>query len=411
MAFSELTARKAKPKQKDYKLGAEKGLYLLVKKNGAKYWRMKYSFAGKEKTLAFGVYPEISYQEAKEHRSFARKLIRDGIDPSIEKKKTKLQRHLDSEATFENLAREWINMKSKNWAPRHTERVTRSLELDIFPHIGNIPISQIDSLLLRSVLEPIQKRGALDIASRVRQRCSSVFKYGMVLGSCSSDPAEPLKIVMEPPPKGHFPALEAKEMPEFLVKIRAYNANTQTHLAIRFLMLTFVRTIELIGARWDEIEWDAAIWNIPAERMKEKRPHYVPLSTQALDCLFQLKEITGYAELLFPKRGTTKEPMSNSTILRVIDRVGYKGRMTGHGFRSVASTILNESGKFDFDAIERQLSHEDKNDVRAAYNRAKYMDERRRMMQWWGDKVSAMENPSQLIYPDFGQDRSPQKLI
>lgn len=401
MALTDLAAKRAKPKDKDYKLAADKGLYLLVKSNGAKYWRMKYRFAGKEKTLAFGVYPEVPLAEAIERRDISRKLLRDGIDPSIEKKKEKLRRHTEANTTFEGIAREWIDMKSRKWAPRHTERVTRSLELDIFPHIGNIPIRQIDSVLLRSVLEPIQKRGALDIASRVRQRCSSVFRYAMVLGACTTDPAEPLKIVMEPPVKKHFPALTVKEMPEFLTKIRAYNCNTQTRLSIRFLMLTFVRTIELIGARWDEIDFEEAIWNIPAERMKEKRAHFVPLSTQSLDCLHQLQAITGRSELLFPKRGTSREPMSNSTILRVIERVGYKGRMTGHGFRSVASSILNESGLFDFDAIERQLSHEDRNDVRAAYNRAKYMDERRRMMQWWADKVDSLENPSKIVYPDF----------
>lgn len=391
MPLTDLAARRAAAKDKDYKLAAEKGLHLLVKANGAKYWRMKYRFAGKEKSLSFGVYPEVTLAEATEKRDAARKSIRDGIDPSMEKKKAKLQRHTDGKNSFEALAREWITLKSKTWAPRHTERVTRSLELDIFPFIGSIPISQIDSALLRSVLSPIERRGALDIASRVRQRCSSVFRYGMVLGACTTDPAEPLKVVMQTPTKGHFAALTAEEMPAFLKKVNQYNCTLQTRLALRFLMLTFVRTIELTEARWDEIDYDERIWNIPATRMKEKRAHFVPLSTQAMECLEQLQSITGRCELLFPKRGTSREPMSNSTILRVIERVGYKGRMTGHGFRSVASSTLNESGLFDFDAIERQLSHEDRNDVRAAYNRAKYMDERRRMMQWWGDTVTNWE--------------------
>jgi|TARA_Y100000310_G_scaffold315557_3_gene366269 integrase len=407
MSLTDLAAKRAKPKKRDYKLAAEKGLYLLVRSNGAKYWRLKYRFAGKEKALAFGVYPEVSLSEAVEQRDEARRTLKGGQDPSIERKKDKLKRHADSEATFEVLAREWIAMKSQKWKPRHTERVTRSLELDVFPYIGGIPINQIDSVLLRSVLDPIQKRGALDIASRVRQRCSSVFKYGMVLGACSADHAEPLKVVMVPPVKRHFAALTAKEMPEFLTKVHAYNCNVQTRLAVRLLMLTFVRTVELIGARWDEIDYDEYIWNIPAERMKEERPHFVPLARQSLDCLEQLHAVTGQSELLFPKRGSTTEPMSNSTILRVIERIGYKGRMTGHGFRSVASTILNESGLFDFDAIERQLSHEDRDDVRAAYNRAKYMGERRKMMQWWADKVDSLERPSQIVYPDFKKIRRP----
>jgi integrase len=403
MAFSSQQAKYAKPKDKDYKLFAGKGLYLLVKKSGAKYWRLKYRYGMKEKTLAFGVYPEVTLAEANERQREARRQLRDGLDPGMEKKKAKLRQRLEVDTTFESVAREWIEMKSAKWAPRHTERVTRSLELDIFPVIGNIPISQIDSVLLRSAIDPIQCRGALDIASRVRQRCSAVFNYGMAIGACTSDPAEPLKVVMESPTKKHFPSLSAKEMPEFLSKVRAYNCNVQTRLSVRFLLLTFVRTTELIGARWDEIDFEEAIWNIPAERMKERRGHFVPLSTQSLDCLHQLHSITGHSDLLFPKRGSSREPMSNSTILRVIDRIGYKGRMTGHGVRSVASSVLNESGLFDFDAIERQLSHEDRNDVRAAYNRAKYMKERRKMMQWWADKVDSFENPAQIIYSDFNR--------
>ena len=391
MSFSDLTAKRAKPEARDYKLSVEKGMYLLVKTNGSRYWRLKYRFAGKEKTLALGVYPEVSLVEARETRDKARKLLRGGSDPSIERKKQKLQLHVDADNTFEFIARDWLKLKAKAWAPNHCERVIRSLELDVFPFIGGIPINQLNSVLMKSIVDPIQKRGALDIASRVRQRCSQVFRYGMVLGVCDSDPAEPLKVVMEAPKKGHFAALTSNEMPEFLAKVTGYNCQLQTKYAIRLLMLTFVRTIELIGARWEEIDWQEEVWNIPAERMKEKKAHFVPLSSQSLECLAGLQKITGNYELLFPKRGTTKEPMSNSTILRVIERVGYKGKMTGHGFRSVASTVLNESGLFDFDAIERQLSHQDQDDIRAAYNRAKYMDERRKIMQWWGDKIDSFE--------------------
>ena len=406
MALTDLAAKRAKPKDKNYKLSVERGLYLHVKTNGAKYWRMKYRFAGKEKTLSFGVYPEVSLAESINKLDDARRQLREDIDPGLEKKKAKLKRRVENDATFETIAREWLEMKSKKWAPRHTERVTRSLELDIFAGIGNVPIAQIDSVLLRSVIDPIQTRGALDVASRVRQRCSSIFRYGMATGVCTSDPADPLKVVMETPVKKHFPALSDKEMPEFLAKARAYNCNVQTRLAMRLLMLTFVRTIELIGARWSEIEFEESIWNIPAERMKGNQPHFVPLSTQSIDCLQQLQSVTGNREFLFPKRGMPREPMSNSTILRVIDRIGYKGRMTGHGFRTVASSTLNESGLFDFDAIERQLSHEDRNDVRAAYNRAKYMDERRNIMQWWADKIDTWENPSQIVYPNFEEQKS-----
>jgi integrase len=401
MPLTDLTARNAKSRNTDYKLSAGRGLYLFVKKSGSKYWRMKYRFGGKEKTLAFGVYPEVTLAEAQDRCDVARKQIRDNIDPGLEKKKAKLKQVLDSENTFERIAREWMEMKAKKWAPRHSERVRRSLELDVFPRIGNISVNDIDTVLLRTAIDPILSRGALDVATRVRQRCEQVFEYAQAIGSCSHNPASPLKVIMEAPVKKHFPALTASGMPEFLAKVKTYNCNVQTRLAIRLLMLTFVRTSELINAKWEEIDYEKSIWNIPASRMKEHRAHFVPLSAQSQDCLGQLHTVTGFGELLFPKRGTTREPMSNSTILRVIERVGYKGRMTGHGFRSVASSILNESGEFDFDVIERQLSHQDRDGVRAAYNRAKYMEERRRMMQWWADKVDSFENPSQIVFSNF----------
>jgi integrase len=399
MPFTDLQARKAKPKEKDYKLSVERGMYLLIKSSGSKYWRMKYRIQGKEKTLSFGVYPEVTLSEAMERLDNARRQMRDDLDPGMEIKKNKLRQSSEVENTFEKVARLWIEMKSQKWRPRHAERVVRSLEADVFPIIGNIAMSNIDTLMLRTCIDPIQSRGALDIASRVRQRCDQVFEYGQAIGVCTSNPATPLKVIMITPVKQHFPALEMEEMPEFLIKLRAYNCNVQTRLSIRLLMLTFVRTSELIEARWDEIDFQNKIWNIPASRMKQNKDHYIPLSTQTLSCLYQLKTVTGTCELLFPKQGTRREPMSNSTILRVIERIGYKGRMTGHGFRTVASSALNESGMFDFDAIERQLSHQDRDGVRAAYNRAKYMDERRRIMQWWADKIGELENPSQVIYP------------
>jgi integrase len=392
--LTDLTIRRSKPKSKPYKLFHEKGLYLLINPNGSKYWRIKYRFSGKEKTLALGVYPEVTLSEATDQLANARTLIRNGSDPSLEKKREKLQQRISSDTTFEHVAKQWFALKGTQWRPSHFKRVKRSLELNIFPFIGSMPIEDIEAPLLRSVIEPIEKRGALDIAARVRQRCSSIFHFGIASGLCKSNPAESLKVVMTPPKRGHYPALPEEEMPTFLAKIHAYDCNLQTKLAIRMMLLTFVRTVELIEARWEEFKFEDAIWLIPPNRMKLNRPHYVPLAHQTVECLQQLQAITGNYPYLFPKRGTTQEPMSNSTILRVIDRIGYKGRMTGHGFRSVASTILNESAQFDFDVIERQLSHEDKDDVRAAYNRSKYLPERRRMMQWWADRVDQMEQQS-----------------
>ena len=392
MTLTAIQAKNAKPKDKDYKLFDEKGMFLLVKQSGAKYWRLKYRFAGKEKLLALGVYdPEdgVSLADARSSRSDARKLLKRGVDPGLERKKRKLTEKTKASTYFEDIARDWISIKSKQWSARQTRDVTHQMEKDIFPDIGTLPIDQINTLLLRPVIDRIQNRGAYEIARKQRQRCSAVFKYGMSLGVCQSDPADNLKVVMVRPPKQNMPALSQREFPEFVRKMRAARNQKLTWFAMELLALTFVRTAEIIGARWDEIDFDQKVWSIPAERMKKKRPHYVPLAKQAIALLTELRAITGEGEFLFPQWGNvrSRKCMSNGTILRCIDRLGYRNRMTGHGFRAVASTALNESGQFNYDAIERQLAHEEDNAVQAAYNKAKYMPERRKMMQWWADQM------------------------
>jgi integrase len=400
-----LQVQKAKPKQKNYKLSDGGGLYLHVMSTGSKYWRLKYRIHGKEKVLALGIYDpakrdrHLSLDEARTKRDEAKILLREGRDPGIEKRKEKLLRKVISETTFESVARDWhkFTAQKKNWTEGHTADVIKSLEVDIFPSIGNLPITEITSDILRPVLEAVQSRGTLEVSKRLRQRCSAIFRYGKALGLCSEDPAEVLKDVLMTPTKKSLAAITPDELPAFLHALNKYNSHPQTRLAVRLLMLTFVRTSELIGARWSEIDFDKRIWNIPADRMKRRRPHYIPLSDQAIEVLNELYEFTGHRELLFPKRGEPRKPMSNGTILRVIDRIGYRNRMTGHGFRSLASTVLNESGKFRADAIERQLSHEQSDDVRAAYNRAEYYKERVEMMQWWADQIDSMERSDTVI--------------
>lgn len=392
----------AKPKLKDYKLSDGGGLYLLVTLKGSKYWRLKYRYANKEKTLALGVYCDtsgkhtpkenISLAQARARRAEAKAVINEGQDPSLLKKKEALRRKAAIDNSFEAVARAWVKLKSNKWTAGHTEDVLRSLEANVFPKLGSIPISEIDPPLLRVTLEAIQARGALEATKRVRQRCSAVFRYGQAMGACDTDPAEPLKEVLISPVKKNLPALQIEELPEFLFRFEKFNCTLQTRLAMRLMIITFVRTGELCGARWNEIDFKQRIWNIPKERMKRRRPHYVPLSDQALEVLEQMHLLTGHWDLVFPKRGAPREQMSNATILRVIERLGYKGRMTGHGFRSIASTALNESQLFHPDAIERQLSHEQNDEVRAAYNRAEYMEERVKMMQWWSNELDAMTN-------------------
>ncbi|CAN0190515.1 unnamed protein product [Discosporangium mesarthrocarpum] len=334
--IKETRYRNAKPAPRPYKLFDGGGLYLLVNPDGSKYWRIKYRFAGKERLLAVGVYGnkhgQTTLDEARQALGSAKAQLKDGKDPSIEKKKAKLLRHAQANTTFESVAREWVTFKSNRWTPGHTQDVLRSLEADVFPQIGNIPISEINRSLLRPVLEAVQSRGALEATKRLRQRCSGVFRYAMVSDLCSQDPANELRDILIPPKKKHLPALEFEELPGFLQALNKYNCNLQTRLAVRLMLLTFVRTGELCGGRWEEIDFQKRVWNIPAGRMKKDRPHFIPLSDQAMDVLFELHKITGHWSLMFPKRGKPREQMSTATILRVIDRLGYIGKMTGHGF-------------------------------------------------------------------------------
>ena len=400
MATDKLTdkaIRAAKTKPKDYKLADGGGMYLLVRQSGAKYWRLKYRFAGKEKTLALGVYCDqsgkvtgdnIKLAKARKLRDEAKILINEGIDPSLERKKSANALHQKHLTTFEAVAHEWLALKKHEWSGDHAHDVQRSLELDVFPDLGQLPITDIDSPLLLKCLERIQKRNALETTKRIRQRCSGIFRFAQIKGLCTEDPAEPLKDVLLSPKPKHLAAVPLEELPALLKALDDYDCEPLTRYATNLLMLTFVRTGELIGARWDEIDFKKKVWTIPAERMKRKREHFVPLSTQAVNLLKELNEITGHRDYLFPKRGKPREHMSNATILRVIGRIGYKGRMTGHGFRTLASTALNESQQFNVDAIERQLAHVEDNETRAAYNRAKHKPERIKMMQWWADYIS-----------------------
>lgn len=393
----------AAPRERAYKLADGAGLYLLVKPTGGKYWRLSYRFAGKQKSLALGVCCDTSVKEAgaslkeaRAKRDEARWLLNAKIDPAQQRKHDKVAAELASETTFKFVAKQWIEKKAndgeKRWKPRHVADVLRSLENDIFPDLGGLPIHTITSPMLLAVLKKVQNRGSLETTRRLRQRCSKIFQYGIAYGACKTDPAQPLNEVLLTPKVRNLAAITFEELPTFIHKFNRHNCRLQTRLAMRLMMLTFVRTGELIGGRWAEIDFEQALWNIPAHRMKKPRPHYVPLSTQAIETLEQLHEITGHRELMFPKTGDPKKTMSNGTLLRVIDRIGYRNRMTGHGFRSIASTELNESGKFRYDVIEAQLAHEQESNVRRAYNRAQYLIERRELMQWWADRLDGLEH-------------------
>ncbi|AZL16457.1 DUF4102 domain-containing protein [Rickettsiales endosymbiont of Stachyamoeba lipophora] len=389
MSLNDITIKHAKPLEKQYRLADGKGLCLLVKPTGSKYWRFRYRFGGKEKEISFGVYPETSLKEARDKCDKTRKLIRANLDPSVVKKEEKIQQQLDTENSLELIAREWHNNQKNSWAERHANYVLRRLEADIFPKLGFKSINTVTPPELLLVLRDIEKRGAIDIAKRALQTCGQIFRYAVATGRAERDISSDLRGALQTRKKEHYSRLEAKELPEFLEKLALYDGDLQTKLALKLLILTFVRTGELRGARWEEIDLEKKEWRIPAERMKMREPHIVPLSNQAIDIIQELKLISGYREHLFTNRNKPLSFISENTLLYAMYRMGYHSRATPHGFRATASTILNEHG-FRPDIIERQLAHAERNKVRASYNHAQYLPERREMMQWWADYLYAL---------------------
>ncbi len=392
MKLKDTAIRKAKPEAKSYKMADGNGMYLEVMPNGSKYWRLKYRFAGKEKRLALGVYPDISLADARDRRDEARKKLANGIDPGTAKKTEKRQAKVAAANSFEKIARELHKLKSPTWSEGHADDWIKTLEREIFPSLGDRPIAEIEPPDVLDTIRAIEGRGAFEIAARALQRMRAVCAYAIATGRARHNPATDIKGALAPQPKvKHFAALSEKELPDFLRAVAAYPAYPLTKIATRLLMLTFVRTGEMRGARWDEFDMKAAIWTIPAERMKAREPHLVPLSMQAIAAIEELRPLTGHGELLFSGRTDHSKPISENTVLKVIERLGYKGRMTGHGFRSIASTYLNGTGMIRPDIIEAQLAHSDGNATRAAYNRADYMKYRKAMMQYWADTLDAME--------------------
>ncbi|WP_297500610.1 integrase arm-type DNA-binding domain-containing protein [Ferrovum sp.] len=373
------------------------GLYLWVYLDGRKYWRLRYWQADKEKSLSLGVYPKISLSDARKQCDELRKQLQANLDPSAERKAILLQQKLAHANSFEAVALEWYNKQLHTWVPHHASDVKRRLESNIFPTLGKRPIDQISAPELLETLRKIESRGAYDLAHRVLQVCGQVFRYGIATGRCSRNLSADLRGALTPHVKQHQSAVRPEELPELLRAIAKYDetGDRQTRLALQLLAQTFVRTSELIGAEWVEFDLDHALWIIPGERMKMKTEHIVPLARQAITLLAELKQISRGSRFVFPGRNRDK-PISNNTMLFALYRMGYKGKMTGHGFRAVASTLLNETG-FTPDAIERQLAHCERNEVRGAYNRAEYLSERKKMMQFWADYLDKLQTGADII--------------
>ncbi|WP_027711467.1 tyrosine-type recombinase/integrase [Dickeya chrysanthemi] len=391
MPLTDVKVRSAKPEDKAYKLTDGEGMHLMVHPNGSKYWRLQYRFDGKQKTLALGVYPEITLSEARQRRDEAKRQIATGTDPSEQKKVDKQLRQTLVDNTFKAIALEWHEYKRPNWSKGYAEDLMEAFENDIFPDIGKRPVAEIKPLEMLTSLRKLEKRGVLDKLRKIRQACNQVFRYAIVTGRAENNPASELASALPPPKSTHYPHLLPDELPDFLRALSTYSGSKVTQLATRILMLTGVRTIELRQAEWKEFDFEKGLWEVPKERMKMRRPHLVPLSDQVIDALQQLHAITGRYNLVFPGRNDITKPMSEASINQVLKRIGYHGKATGHGFRHTMSTILHEQG-YNTAWIELQLAHVDKNTIRGTYNHAQYLEQRRGMLQWYGDFIDGLEH-------------------
>lgn len=381
--LTDAALRAVAPLARSQKLFDGGGLYLLVMPNGGRYWRFNYRFSGKYKTLAIGVYPDVALAKARARHKAARELLIDGVDPSADRK--------TSGKTFETVARDWHEHWKAGRSAGYAHYVLTRLEVDLFPDLGRLPVSTISTSAFRDVVKKIEARGAFEVAKRALQNCSQIMRFAVAHDLAKHNPVADIKPadVLQKRKRRNLPRVSEKELPSLLRAIDEYIGADHTCLALQFMALTFVRTTELIGATWEEFDFDGARWDIPEERMKMDTPHIVPLSKQALGVLEKLKEISFGRELVFPGDVNPDKPMSNNTILFALYRMGYRGRMTGHGFRGVASTILHEQG-WPHEHIELQLAHQERDDTSAAYNHALYLKPRTMMMQAWADHLDKL---------------------
>jgi integrase len=394
MHLTDTRIRNAKSQSKTYKLSDGGGMYLLVTPGGGRYWRLDYRFAGKRRTLALGVYPVVTLANARRQSDEARRLLAQDTDPNTTKRARKRAAELARESTFESIAREWLANQRHRLAQRYSALILSRLEADVFPQIGSRPIAEIDAPELLDVLRKVEKRGVIETARRLRQICGQVFRYAVASARAKRDPSADLRGALKSPgrPHGHR-AMLLNDVPGFIRALKNYEGDPRTRLALQLMILTFARTTELRAARWSEIEnldGNEPLWRIPDERMKMRLKHIVPLAPQAVTVLRELRGLPGSAAspFLFPSP-SREGHMSNNTMLYALYRMGYHGRATVHGFRAMASTALNEMG-FRSDVIERQLAHQEQNSVRAAYNGAQYLGERRTMMERWADRIDEM---------------------
>lgn len=410
MPLTSLEIQRSSPRPNDYWMSDEKGLRLLVKPNGARYWRLKYRFQGKQKTLALGVYPEVGLKEARLARDKARIQIAEGVDPGEARKAEKQKNALANGMLFFSLAKAWWDHQRGIWIESYAQRVWNRLELNCLSELDKRPADAVRPQDIIAIIRRVEEREALDVAKRTLQDIRRIYRYAVQNGLVETNPASELTGIVKVRQMQHQASLSNKELGQFLCELEGYgnlHGRQLTRLAMLLLVFTFSRPGEVHQARWEEFDFEEGLWRIPAERMKMKTPHLVPMSHQVFGFLDELRPITGHNSLLFPSERDRDEPISNNTLRRAMHRLGYDGKTAGkskgtpHGFRANASSILNEKG-FNADAIERQLSHLERNNVRAAYiHHAQFLEERREMMQWWADyldkeKVSARQRLDDL---------------
>lgn len=398
VALTELQCKNAKPLEKPYKLADGGGLYLLVNPNGSKWWRLKYRYLGKEKLLSLGVYPSVTLANARDGRDEARKTLKSGVCPSGQRKSEKLLKHLASGNTFQAIAEEWYQGRLPNWAPATAKKVRRYLDNDIFPWLGSRPIGEIGAPELLATVRRVESRGALELAHRIREYSGQVFRYAVATGRAERDPSADLRGALPPvKSKHHASVTDPKQIGALLRAIDGFTGSFITKCALQLAPLVFVRPGELRHAEWSEIDLEAKEWRIPGPKMKMRDRHIVPLSSQAVEVLKAIQPLTGQGKYVFPGNRTIQRPMSENTVNAALRRLGYeKDEMTGHGFRSMASTLLHEQGWLH-EAIERQLAHADRNSVSAAYNYAEHLPKRREMMQSWADFLDGLKAGAKVV--------------
>lgn len=414
MALTDIKVRTAKPTDKQYKLTDGSGMHLLVHPNGSKYWRLQYRFDGKQKMLALGVYPDVSLADARTRRDDARKLLANNIDPGDKKKSDKIEQ--EEARTFEQLAVEW-HATNKKWSEEHSRRVLKSLEDNLFPAIGKRNIADLKTRDLLAPIKAVELSGRLEVASRLQQRTTAIMRYAVQSGLLDYNPAQEMVGAVASSNRQHRPALQLKRIPELLRRIDSYTGRPLTRLAVELTLLVFIRSSELRFARWSEIDFETSMWTIPAEReaiegvkhsqrgSKMRTPHLVPLSHQALAILKDVYKLSGDRDFVFIGDHDHRKPMSENTVNKALRVMGYdtKVEVCGHGFRTMACSSLIESGLWSRDAVERQMSHMERNSVRAAYiHKAEHLDERRLMLQWWADFLEA-NRESEVSPYDFGK--------